>query len=295
MSLDYWNLLCKIVERNNLSEIKVFLDQAKLFVFDKPPHEFLPQGYCQDIADVLDDLHLPFPITAIQDSAGLMIFIDTEKDQIGLSKKRLIVELLSSNAAEECFDARLPGVNNLFPHQYPDTHQISLSEIKDVVWNSQGIAGAASLSKVFAVQGVDVLACVTGQEVADRVSDAEYMCQNNILTGIQELAYLLQPKHFIFETTPKRLRQPKNNKIPRSHERAIYTLCTPGVIRKTMGLDHPGNGSSKAPHERSGHYRTLKADRYKENRGKRIWVKPTWIGPSEVINGTKKYKVRLDL
>jgi hypothetical protein len=36
-------------------------------------------------------------------------------------------------------------------------------------------------------------------------------------------------------------------------------------------------------------------DRYKKMRGKKQWIEPVWIGPSESKVGNKKYKVRLDL
>ncbi|MBU1194027.1 MAG: hypothetical protein KKE62_01660 [Proteobacteria bacterium] len=106
-------------------------------------------------------------------------------------------------------------------------------------------------------------------------------------------------ENFILETTPKKVRKPKPGKVPRSHERPYYTLLTPKKIRKKLNLEDPtsetGSHSSPAPHERRGHWRTYRDERYKNMRGKRQWIGPVWIGASEAKVGNKIYKVRLDL
>ena len=108
---------------------------------------------------------------------------------------------------------------------------------------------------------------------------------------------------FVLETTPVRLIGKRANRTyPRKDDRALYTMLKAHVIRKQMGLPEPEDEIitdedgkqriKRRPHERRGHWRHLRAERYKVK--KPIWIKNTWIGPRENTVGGKRYKVLLD-
>lgn len=46
---------------------------------------------------------------------------------------------------------------------------------------------------------------------------------------------------------------------------------------------------------RRRHFRLLTSERYTKMRGKRIVVPAHWVGPTECVQGNKKYVVRTDL
>jgi hypothetical protein len=110
------------------------------------------------------------------------------------------------------------------------------------------------------------------------------------------LSVLNNPEKFVLESKPIQNRlHPK--KILRSSERPLYTILHPTQIRKRMGLENPDmnyDGYHKRPHERRGHYRRFRAERYINVRGKRKWIESTWIGEFEAIVGRRQYKVILD-
>jgi hypothetical protein len=124
-------------------------------------------------------------------------------------------------------------------------------------------------------------------------------CMRNPVTAYEELIMLTNPKYFILEDSPaKEPKQKKGSKkIPRSHQRPLFTFLKPADIRHKLGLEHPGperTRNSPVPHERRKHLRRLRKESgYKED--KVIPVKACWIGASEKTVKGRRYRVRLDL
>jgi hypothetical protein len=54
-------------------------------------------------------------------------------------------------------------------------------------------------------------------------------------------------------------------------------------------------GAKVRPHQRRGHWRTLRDDRYGERKGQKIWIKPAWIGDREWAYKGNIYRVQTDL
>ena len=52
-----------------------------------------------------------------------------------------------------------------------------------------------------------------------------------------------------------------------------------------------GSHASPRPHARRAHYRTLRAERFKENRGRRIAIRQAWIGDAQWEHAGQIYKV----
>lgn len=85
-------------------------------------------------------------------------------------------------------------------------------------------------------------------------------------------------------------------KIPRHHDRPVYTLLTPQAIRQQyIPRSKVPTGRKVGAHERRRHYRTLRSDRFTRMRGRTIVVPATWVGPSEAVIGNRRYRVMLDL
>ncbi len=61
----------------------------------------------------------------------------------------------------------------------------------------------------------------------------------------------------------------------------------------------PTAGGAHGPvgaHERRGHWRRYRDERYsEETRSRPQWIEATWVGPSEAEVGAHRYRVRLDL
>lgn len=56
-------------------------------------------------------------------------------------------------------------------------------------------------------------------------------------------------------------------------------------------IDRGGAHASPSPHQRRGHWATLKSERYKNKRGQRVWVRPAWVGDKEWIFEGNRYRV----
>ena len=69
-------------------------------------------------------------------------------------------------------------------------------------------------------------------------------------------------------------------------------LLDPTKQYPQYGRQEPqGTHTAPIPHHRRGHWRVLQAERYGENRGKRVWVKPSWIGEREWHYKGSTYRV----
>ena len=86
---------------------------------------------------------------------------------------------------------------------------------------------------------------------------------------------------FVVESSPRRSRDPTTaRKEGRSHERPVYTMLTPGAIRRQyIPSDGAPTERTVGVHERRRHYRTLRSDRFKKMQGWTITTPATWVGP----------------
>lgn len=66
-------------------------------------------------------------------------------------------------------------------------------------------------------------------------------------------------------------------------------------LKKAKQYGHRGPGTPTGieltPHQRRGHWRTLRHERFGDNRGKRRWMKPVWVGDREWVSNGNHYKV----
>ena len=85
---------CKIAERA-LPRLKDILDKAKLFYFPGRAHEFLPKEFDNETIEFLaKQFMLPFPYIAVEDSAGLVVLIDSKTDNRGVNQSRAYIDIV---------------------------------------------------------------------------------------------------------------------------------------------------------------------------------------------------------
>lgn len=299
--------LCGVAERH-FPDMVESLEQAHLFHFAGAPHEFLPK----EPPHFDDELfHLPFPVTAIEDDASLIVLIDLKPDQLGLkSAERFFIEALpSSNLNMTAFREGA----NLSPEELAEFEQqkwnkseqdrltVVLGKFNSVWWRNDGKITADG--EVFYICDVSkkkgILSEMNPSELPQ--PERDMIITNgaqNSLAAIEELIMMSGKDQFILEESQAKPRKVKPGALARSHQRPVYTILTPSQIRKKIQVKQgeSGTGATKRPHERRRHLRKLEAgggSRWKET--KTIVVKASWIGTSEAVVGNKKYKVRLDI
>lgn len=105
--------------------------------------------------------------------------------------------------------------------------------------------------------------------------------------------YIDAPCHHLVIETPSAFDPTKRRaKIPRANDRPRVRIIEPEAVRRIYPhLPGADGGGTVTPHARRGHTRLMTSERFKEARGRRIVVRPTWVGDTEWKNGQTKYKV----
>lgn len=294
--------LCGVVEKF-FPERRTILEDAKLFIFEKIPHEHLSKTKPDFDLDLFS---LPFPITAIEDAASLVILIDSQEHQTGLNVQRNFIEFMEYGKNSAAFSNV-----NLSPElrEHHEEYMRMLEYLKGYLVVNEGVIrkiiakdrkwlSDASLEHIHLIDRSGKLVLTRGP--SEIPFDDLKATSGNVVTALEELMTLFTPERFILEANPvltdKQARLlAKGKKIPRSDQRPIYTVLTPGEIRETMGvrLQDQVDRKSPMPHERRAHLRRLRKESgYKED--KIIRVKASWVGVSEKTVGNKRYRVVLE-
>jgi len=116
--------------------------------------------------------------------------------------------------------------------------------------------------------------------------------------GLQKVNWINHPNHYIIEIgsrQPSRKKK-KKSRIRRLKERNRHILLKKDEIKHRWQEAQEAKGGTHAspiPHLRRGHYKTLRAERFKEKRGKRIWTRASHVGGEcvEWRDGDVRYKV----
>lgn len=116
-----------------------------------------------------------------------------------------------------------------------------------------------------------------------------------LILGILSIVWINRPKHYIVEQSAEIIRNPgkgDRDRVRRLAERSRHIVIEHDEIRRRW-TDHHGTHGSPMPHLRRGHYKTLRSERYKNMRGKVIWVSPCHVGGEcvEWREGAVSYKV----
>lgn len=279
---------------------------AGLFRFDQAPHEFLPSEI-EDAEFLRETFFLPFPTVAVEDTASLVVLCDTEPDQSGLSSDRMYIEVeplnhvdpanyRDSERVEQAF-SQLSKKNNL-PHgalsiAIGNIRVPGVSALGKHKWELEG-----SVKWVLAASPEGVLSQIgsPSQMFGSKSNDLTSAVLRNVMSGVEEVLYINTPSRFVVEDAPKKMKD-RPKKIPRSHQRPVYTLLKPADIQTRYGLGKGGAKTSRKqrPHVRRRHYRHLRSEKFRNKKGTVITIPAQWIGPSEITSGNRRYRVRLDL
>jgi hypothetical protein len=254
---------------------------------------------------------LPFPVVAMEDDASVCLLMDSERDQIGLEGRRYFVDMMSTDTdtANYNWSAAQTGVSSEeaaavkeeFAARYSNPYVITCGYLEDMHYEpgtgrmvSHGVVTSSYIlnkKEIIEAYDQDAIRNLPAAMVNDLL--------RNPVTAHEELIMLSCPEYFILEESPaKTIKQKKGSrKIPRSHQRSMFTFLQPVDIRRKLGLEHPGQDrtrNSPVPHERRRHLRRLRKESgYKEDRV--VPVKACWIGASENMVKGRRYRVRLDL
>jgi hypothetical protein len=299
--------LCGIAERH-VKEFRPILDAAKLFEFPGRAHDILPKGIDPKLSDMLmETFFLPFPVVAIEDTASCVVLVDQKPDQQGFADFRMFIECapLDPRMASEYGDVtpeEAEAIKKGIINMPTDACIVRAGEIRFMGLNQAVLDGENMLYECrrqwFAV--------MTKSKIISpaRVLDSNNELDQHIIqcggraaaTALEEVYYFNAPDRFVVEKSSVANPRKSNLKIKRSGERPSYVLLTPKEIReKLIPAEAQAHGSTRQPHERRRHFRTLRSDRYVNAQGKTIVIPATWIGPDEgTVNG-RRYKVRLDL
>jgi hypothetical protein len=135
--------------------------------------------------------------------------------------------------------------------------------------------------------------------LAERTAEVEMKeMREAFYLGLQEVNWINHPDHFTVEIgaqePPRKTKKSKGPRVRRLAERARHIILKKSDITTRWKKAHQGGTHAPPiPHLRRGHYKTLRAERFKEKRGKRIWVRASHVGGEcvEWRDGDVRYKV----
>lgn len=303
----HFDQLCQIAERHMPALIPL-LERARIFVFPGRAHEITPKQYTQAEVDIMrEHFFLPFQTVAVEDTATCTILWDSEKNQKGIDGTRHFLECtpLTVNIDEfddgNVTDAERAEIE-VMKRQWPGACCIavgSTTRVETKAGQKIGLYGLVEWSMVASKKELFVKP-FPPEDAGDKTAAIKAVLRN-VRAAIEEVFFFNNPERFVLETRPAKLKPVKNKKgkkrLPRSHNRPIYTLLEPKEIREKLGIEGNGAERKQGPHERRRHYRTYPEDpdKWPKAHGRVIVVPAIWVGPSESVRDGKRYKVRLDL
>jgi hypothetical protein len=309
--------LCGIVERlfTDNTIIMKLLKDAKIFTFDHDYEFFSRRDYDHEFQCV--HFFLPFRTVAVEDPMGMTLLHDPEPKMQGIELLRTFLNFFHPFTRDE----------RLKPSYYNQSYVRTIKNVYNVDYEELYTLQLGQFARRY-VQGSEVdyqlvgrlhqnVVCTKNRIIQDNrydvgATDGDYMARleqafHDVDVTFEQIIRLNMPDRFVVEISPTKQKQRQTEiKFIRSIERPQYVLKTPTEIRKMFGLGQsqspppprpqiPGHRFPLEPHPRRRHYRTLKSDFWKNKKGETIVVEATWVGPSEVVRGNKKYRVLLDI
>jgi hypothetical protein len=306
--------LCKLAESAQKScgdyDLRAACRDAKLFVFDKPAHELLKEHDPALAMAAAIGFWMPFSVVAVEDTYSCVLLVDTVKNQIGWEHPRVIFEIRPMYPCDESVAIHDTPESAQRYHQQRDMFLaetgLSVQEAGKIVVLSklrllQVRVNAEKPGLFDSLAEVDKTSYVLWPdgklETVKMQQENRDSVQRSGVVAIEEICYANSPSRFILETSPARLPTHIGPKLLRAHQRPQYTLLEPGKIRKLLKLpEHvAGTHASPEPHPRRRHVRTLRSEKFTQKHGQTINIPASWVGPSEIVQGNKRYRVRLDL
>ena len=311
-------LFDKLVKNTKVipEQFRHYVRKARLFHFDIFSHQTgaeVPRAKSQ-----VAMFQLPFPVTAVEDKDSCCVVADLEREAHGVGVRRFAIELGDLSASAKAIREKLK-LDDLSPAIRERAQaELELCEELDsdveasnmlIVRGGTFLADLDHASNKWVVQDSKMafsymISVRTGEVRATgllRAVGAEMVM--TYLSTLEELMLLNDPANFVLEKAPVKSKKTRGRHGDLySHERPVYTVIKPKDARKIMQLPEPTRVAGKRTilerraHIRHAHTRTLKAERFGENKGKVIEVPQTqvaavWHGDKEAVVGKHRYRV----
>jgi len=298
--------LCIAIEKY-LPKLLPILNEAKLFEFPYRAHEIMREFSKEQSNFLCDQFFLPFPCVAVEDTASVVMVWDENPGQVGLDNVRYFVDVVDYSDPtvfrefqNADVDEEMINYLNSYPHKL---FQLSFGRVDSMTYdpatNKIGVDGVIFTQFLASKEGIEITDTQIEARLGDSLDSMRASALRSVKTCIEELVYINSPDRFILESSPLKIeklkaRSERTGRPLRSHEREKYVLLKPKEIRTRLGLTQPTTQGGKMPHERRQHFRTLRSDKYVHKKGQTIIIPATWVGPSEVTKGNRRYRVILD-
>jgi hypothetical protein len=299
--------VCGVAERE-LPWLVPILQRSRVFHFVGVPHEFLPKEIEPGVVKFLrKNFRMPFPCTAVEDDAGLVILEDAEVNQMGLDLERRFIDITRFSTPDHNFKTGLDPIQRRVIEDLREYDPILLcfGGIERLVNHTpSGYEVLGYLNRIITV-------FLNPPKGESRVFADEFLLEKsnihdshlrsalrNAMTAVEELMYKNTPNKFILEISPakRNSKKGKRYKISRTHDRPIYTILTPGEIRKAMRTKEPtGTYAGRVIHERQSHPRTFHHERFVNMRNKTINIPAIWVGESDRVVGSRRFRVLINV
>lgn len=127
----------------------------------------------------------------------------------------------------------------------------------------------------------------------DQGANLHEIIRQSVSMALDACRYIDQPRHHLVMEEPRHWKPRKDApKIPRAQDRPRVRIVEPEDVRRIYPHQTGDTtGRSVTPHARRGHIKTLRHPRYKEAQGRRLIIRPTWVGDPEWEHAGTKYKV----
>lgn len=193
---------------------------------------------------------------------------------------------------------------------YPDVSLVR----KAVPWDRQGWAHlypnqACRADRAFGAGFCNLARCQypKGHPVMMQCVGSELLMATGVQIALETLAYLSASDEYVVEVRPE---SPAPTRSPREARQAKvaeerpwlrrnlprYILLDPQRVAEYRPAEagaSAGHHAAPRPHQRRGHWRELRHERYHVEPGqqRRVWVKQAWIGASEWTHEGQRYRV----
>jgi hypothetical protein len=295
--------------------LRQYLRKARLFQYDIYPIQSLDGIDVKDkdlMKGLIGNFCLPYPVTAVEDKLGVVIFTSEGKPSLSdlEAEREVIVGLhfkesdmdnyYRENESDKLFMQRhgLPERVYGLPSDGLSCFSLMTGFVK-VGWD----AGLAKwLYKDTNIDAIGVWSTRKGKLDSSLLETqfreelkglANRDLSRSAITAYEELLQLSNHEKVILEKRPKLSNKEAKTKYQKTAHRPTYTLLKPHEARKVMRLPEPEPKTEggrviieRRAHWRAAHQRELRAEKWGKSRGKVVQVERTWV--HEFWNGEQR-------
>lgn len=304
---------------NYVMQVREFIrrySEAPLFIIGNP--DSTEQEHSNRHEETAGDFRLPFPTMLLDFPSGLykefkgkdasstkcIIYLNT------LAEDTYMVEILRVNeATREAMDTLMSPAQRSYLMAYPQlrdsvenpgrtvgdsgcyilkmhpgSNQCSFTYSKDFVYDCKAACKR--------IPGIIAYSPFADCEPAQPCQWKTPMCKiledsGRSLAGTlyDIIAYINRPDRFVVKITPDMTEHEKKlkgkGKKTTFNKKPFHVVLDHAEIRQVIAESHGGHHASPLPHQRRGHWRDLRAQRYRKQRS--VWVRPSDVNKGLTI------------